>query len=165
MVELGLRGWTAVAAKVCRAVARDGEDHAVGCDLADPVVAGIGDEDVAEGVYHDALRMVELGLGGRTAVATEACVPGLAARVIDDDAVGADLADPVVVGIGDEDEDVALGVHLHRDTFRMVELGLGGRTSIAYVACLTILVARDEADDRDLFEHRGAAGEVAPSPL
>ena len=41
----------------------------MGSDLADPVVAGIGDEEVAEGVHRDARGCVELGGGGQDAAA------------------------------------------------------------------------------------------------
>ena len=45
----------AVDAEVRRlAAARDGIDHAGRADHADPVVMGIGDEEVAGGVHRDA---------------------------------------------------------------------------------------------------------------
>src|SRR5208282_5051307 len=136
-----------------RPIARDGGDDAVGADLADPVVAGIGEEEVTGGIHRDAVRLVKLGLRGRTVVAAEARYPS--ARDGGDDAVGADLADPVVAGVGDVE--VAGGVH--RDALRMVELGSRGRTAVATEARYPS--ARDGTDgDRDLFERRGAAGEV-----
>ena len=44
-------------------------DHAVGVDLADPLVEGVGDVDVAVLAEGDGPGVVQLGLGGRPAVA------------------------------------------------------------------------------------------------
>src|SRR5208337_4725504 len=122
---------TAVAAEARYPIARDGGDAAVAADLADPVAAGIGDEEVAGGVHRDARGRVEPGGGGRDAVDAEVRRP--AARIEGDDAEevtisagGADLADPVVTGIGDEE--VAEGVH--RDARGRVEPGGGGRDAV-----------------------------------
>ena len=107
-------------------------DAAVAADLADPVAAGIGDEEVPE-----ASTATPVGASSRAEVAgmplLDAEVRRPAARIEGDDAGevtisagGADLADPVVTGIGDEE--VAGGVH--RDARGRVEPGRGGRDAV-----------------------------------
>ena len=79
-----------------------------GVDLADAVVAGVGDEQVSGGVHRDAIGPVQFGGGGLSAVA--AIAQGSVAGDGGNDARGGvDLADAVVVGVGDEQ--VAAGVH------------------------------------------------------
>ena len=72
-VQVGGGGRAAVAAVAMRSIAGDGGDHAGGViDLADPVVAVVGDEEVAGGVHRDAYRAGQVGGGGRAAVAAVA---------------------------------------------------------------------------------------------
>ena len=72
----GRYNWALVAGplsplKPCRPVSRHGGDHAVR-DLADAVVVGVGDVEVAGGVHRDAAGAEQLGAGGRAVVAAEA---------------------------------------------------------------------------------------------
>src|SRR5207302_8137933 len=94
--------------------AGDGRDRAAGVDLADALVVAVGDVDVALGVDSDAVGLVEHRRGGGAAVAVGtggggAVLEGAggvgrtAAGERRDDAVGVDLADPLVEGVGDED--------------------------------------------------------------
>ena len=54
-VQFGGGGRTVIAAVALGAIAGDGGDHAGGViHLADPVVAGVGDEEVPGGVHRDA---------------------------------------------------------------------------------------------------------------
>src|SRR5208282_4767428 len=74
VVEFGGGGGAVVAAVARGAVARDGGDHpCAGVHLADAVVLGVGDEDVAAGVHRHAIGVVEFGGGGGAVVAAVAC--------------------------------------------------------------------------------------------
>ena len=73
-VQLGAGGRAVVAAEALRPVARHGGDHPVR-DLADAVVASVGDVQVAGGIHGDARGIVQLGAGGRAVVAAEADLP------------------------------------------------------------------------------------------
>src|SRR5439155_134534 len=97
----------------------------VGRHPADAVVRGVGDEEIARGVYGDAGRGLELGGSRQAAVATEAGPTG-AGDGRDDPGVGRHPADAVVVGVGDEE--VARGVH--GDAGRGLELGGGGGAAV-----------------------------------
>ena len=90
-----------------RAGAGDGGDHAARGDLADPVIAGVGDEDVALGVDRHALGVFQAGLGGGAAVAADGRPGGVAAVRAGagdggDDAARGDLAHAAVERVGDE---------------------------------------------------------------
>src|SRR5207253_1188676 len=67
---------------------------------ADAVVVGVGDEEVARGVHGDAGRGLELGGGRQAVVAEEAGSAGAGDRA--DVPARRDLADAVVVGVGNE---------------------------------------------------------------
>ena len=87
-------------------------------DLADDVVAAVGDEEVARRVHGDARGVVELGAGGRSAVAAVARSAVSGDR--GDHARGVvDLADDVVAAVGDEE--VPRGVQ--GDAHGVVEFG------------------------------------------
>ena len=103
VVEFGTGGRFAVAAVAPGSVAGNGADHARGeVDLADDVVAAVGDEEVVRGVHGDAHGVEELGAGGRLAVA--AVAPGPVSGNRADRAGGeVDFADDVVVAVGDEE--------------------------------------------------------------
>ena len=83
-------------------------DGAVGQDLLDGVVAGVGDEDVAGRVHRHPVRVAEPGADGL------------------DGAVGQHLLEGVVAAVGDED--VAGRVHRHpgREAEPGAEGGLDG---------------------------------------
>ena len=95
-------GRAAVAAVARGAVAGDGGDHAGGeVDLADCVVAAVGDEEVSLRVEGDAC-----GAWSSAAVAGPA-IAAVAGGAVTGDGVdharcGHDLADPIVRGIGDD---------------------------------------------------------------
>ena len=75
-VELGGNRLAAVAAiaRTAISIARHGGDHTGGMvDLADTVVAAVGDEDVPGGVQGHASRLVNLGGGRQAAVAAITC--------------------------------------------------------------------------------------------
>ena len=101
-----LRGDINWAATAGAAVARgsllsrpgDGDDGAIGRDAADLVIAEIGDHHVARRIHRQAVGRVQLRQAGRTPVAEEPGWP-FPARV-EMMPAGSDLADAVVVGIG-----------------------------------------------------------------
>src|SRR5439155_1535808 len=69
VVERGGGGRATIAAETRGAVARDGDDVAGGLDhLADAVVAGVGEEQVARRVQRHARGVVDRGGGGRAIV-------------------------------------------------------------------------------------------------
>ena len=123
-VQLGGGGGALVATKAGNTGAGKRGDDPVGRHPADAVVRGVGDEEIARGVYGDAGRGLELGGSRQAAVATEAGPTG-AGDGRDDPGVGRHPADAVVVGVGDEE--VARGVH--GDAGRGLELG-GGRQAV-----------------------------------
>src|SRR5207244_4239877 len=131
------------------AVAGDGADEARGRHLADALVVGIDDEDVAAGIDRHPGGVIEFGAGGRPAVAAEAAVPaagGAAAGDGADEARGRHLADALVVGI--DDEDVAAGIDRHPGG--VIEFGAGGRPAVAAEAAVPAAggaAAGDGADE------------------
>ena len=115
----------------------DGGDGPGWGDLADGVVEGVGDEQVAGAVEGDALRVVELRAGGGAAVSGEPAeaAAGLAGGVVaghggDDAGPGVDPADDVAGGVGD----VQVAVCVQRDAGGLVQPGEGGRAAVAGVA-------------------------------
>ena len=74
-VDLGGVGRRAILRIALRACAGVGGDDAAEVDLADAIVEGIGDVQIADDVYGDVLRPVELRGRGRDAVAVVACLP------------------------------------------------------------------------------------------
>ena len=94
------------------------DERAGGGELIDPVVAGVGDVDVARGIGGDAVGVGELpgaaardpGLAGAGAglklVLPVAHAPAVG---LDERAGGGELIDPVVVAIGDVDVARAIG--------------------------------------------------------
>src|SRR5262249_48291342 len=128
VVEVGRRGEFAVAVVADRAGAGDGDDDAVGQNLADAVGARVGDEDVAEGVGGEGGRLVCHRRGARAVVA--AVARGPSAGDGDNDSVGLDLADAVVALVGEVDVAAAIDGHAPR----RVDLGRGGGAVVAAVA-------------------------------
>ena len=101
-------------------------------DLADAVVAGVGDEQIARSIHGDTLRIVEVGGGSRAAVSAETAVvapvnsvatPATVVMIT----VRGDLADAGVAAVGDEQ----VAGSVHRDTLRIVELGGSGGAAVA----------------------------------
>ena len=109
--------------KPARPVSRHGGDHSVR-DLADAVVTGVGDVQVAGGIHGDAVGIIQLGAGGRAAVAADSLDP--VSRHGGDHPIR-DLADAAVTGVGD----VQVAGGIHGDAGGIVQLGAGGRTVVA----------------------------------
>ena len=100
-VEFGSGGGVAVSRKTGCAAAGDGGDDPRRIDLADAMVAGIGDVEVAAAVGADGGRRVELGGDGGVAVSRKT---GRAAAGDSGDASdGMDAADAMVARIGNVD--------------------------------------------------------------
>src|SRR5262249_31046423 len=124
-IQLGRGGEPPVTAVAGRAVPGKREDVS-GCldDFADDMVVDIGNEDVAAAVHGHAIGGVQLGRGGGPAVAAVTCGAGagdgedIARRLHQ-------LANDVVVEIGDED--IAVAVHGHAG--RIIELGCRRRAA------------------------------------
>ena len=100
--------------------ARHRGDRPAGADLADTVVAGIGDVEVPEAVYRRAMGEAEPRSGCRTAIPSEAMAPR--ARRCGDRASGIDLEDAVIAGISDIE---VAGAVVHHHVNGEVELCLG----------------------------------------
>src|SRR5262249_4968092 len=141
VIQLGRRGRSAVAAVAGRAGAGDGEDVAGRLhDLADAIIAGVGDVDVAAAVHGHAVRAIQHGGRGGAAVATAA---GRAGAGDGEDGAGGlhDFANAVRGGVGDEE--IAAGIDRH--ALRRSNPGRGGRSAVAAVG--RGAVARDGDDD------------------
>jgi hypothetical protein len=88
------------------------------------VVRGIGDEHVAVVVERHAGRILQVGLGGRTAIAQERGDAVAGDRR--DRPVRGDPTDPVVERVGDED----VASMIDRDPDRIVQLCVDGRATV-----------------------------------
>ena len=131
-------------------VAGDGDDVTGRLDnLADHVIAGVGDEQVARGVYSDTIGVVQLSGGRRPTVAavTARTIAGVETVAGDGDDVAGrldNLADHVVLIVGDEH--VARGVH--SDTIGGVQLGSGRGPVISGVIFATVACEVDDVAGR-----------------
>src|SRR5437773_2576822 len=96
-----------------------------GLDPADPLVAAVRDEQLARRVEGEAHGDIELGRGGRAAVAREPTRASDPRHRADRARRGDDLADHAVATVGDEE--VARPVE--NDVERQVEFGRGGRAA------------------------------------
>jgi hypothetical protein len=103
-MQRGRGGGPAVACVIGHAVARQRGDRSSGVDLPDPVVVGVGDEEVARAVDRDAVRLVQSGIRGEAAVAS-VVVPAGVGR---DDVGRIDAAYSMVSGVRDVDVAVAV---------------------------------------------------------
>src|SRR5207302_3650738 len=104
-----------------------GDDPGGGVDAADLVVARVGDDQVPVAVEQDALGSVDVGRGGRPAVAVVAVLSALPHDRRDDVGGVVDLADDVVGAVGD----VEVAVGRHRRGVGAAEGGLRGRPALA----------------------------------
>jgi len=106
-------------------------NSAGGIDAADPAVVRVGDKEIARGVDGDPTRRVKPRLGCRAAVAREGppVEPGRAApsHGRDKPCCGVDLADAVVVLVGDEQ----VSGPVEGNIGGAVKLRLGRRTAVA----------------------------------
>ena len=66
--QLRVDGRAAIAGVTRQAIAREGGDQAAGRHLADDVVAGVGDVEIAGGIHRHSLGRRDLGVGGRPAI-------------------------------------------------------------------------------------------------
>src|SRR5207237_9217520 len=78
--ELSRLGIAAVARITALAVARHGVDRSIPRDLADDVVAAVGDVQIAPGIQRDTARLVELRPDRWTSVSRIGCTPGECTR-------------------------------------------------------------------------------------
>src|SRR5215217_9705780 len=104
--------------------AGEGGDRAVSIDLADSAIVVTSDEQVPLSIDGDASREGQSSLGGRSSVPRVALFARPRDRV--DDAVSVDLADPVVLRIGDVDVSFAIERNVAGGQLR-----LGSRTAVA----------------------------------
>ena len=123
IVQLGAGG-LAVTAIACRSVSRHGGHRSVR-DFADAVVIRIGDVQVAGGIHGDAFGIVQLDGRGRALTAV-AC-RSVSRHGGDDRSVGKNLADALVIRIGD----VQVESRIHGDASGRVQLGAGGQSVVA----------------------------------
>ena len=79
-----------------------GDDAAGGIHFAHPVVAFVGNIDIAGGVQMDAARFIELGTAGRSAVAQAVDRIAAAGHCADNTGSGIDPTDTVVFRIRDK---------------------------------------------------------------
>ena len=122
IVETRLSCRAAIPAEPLLSRARNGGDRPGGIHLADAVVVGIGDVEVACAVHRHAIGQVETRLSCRAAVLAEPTTT----RNGGDRPDGIDLADAAVVAIGDVE--VARAVHRH--AIGIVETRLSCRAAI-----------------------------------
>src|SRR5579871_381221 len=130
-MQFGVLRVAAIAEESWIAVSHDGVDDAVGGDLADAVVAGVGDVDVPVGIDCDALGNAQQPIDGGASVvilAGSAAQAGLAgAGKGGDDAVRSDHADAVIGGVGD----VQIAGGVDGQALRGVQLGVHGGAVVA----------------------------------
>jgi hypothetical protein len=127
--QLRLSGRAAIATKPVRSIARYGSDYAVG-DLAEAVVAPVGEVDVAGDIHRDAPIFQLRGSRG-------AAIPAVALRSIPGhrrDHVVRHSADTVVVSV--DDVEIAYRAHSHR--VGITQLRAGGWSVIAAEAACSI---------------------------
>ena len=122
--ELRLGRRTPVPAETALPGPRDRGDRPGGIHLADALVEGIGDVEVARPVHRHAMGISELRLGRRTPVPAETARAGPRDR--SDRPGGIHLADAVVALIGD----VEVARPVHRHAIGAVELRLDRRTLV-----------------------------------
>ena len=110
-----------------------------------PVVGGVGDQDVAAGGDAEGMRLVEIGGGRGAAVAGESVLPGPGKA--DDHAVRADVAHLVAVVVGDQEA----AVRQHLDVGGRVQQGVGGGTAVTGRPALGGVA--DDGRDRAVRRH------------
>src|ERR1019366_5981285 len=105
-----------------RPVSHHGGDHPVR-NLADAIVASVGDVQVASRVQGDAVGPAQRGIGSRTVVAHEARSP---VSSHDGDHPVRNLADAIATLLGD----VEVASRVHRDGYGTPQPDAGGRTTV-----------------------------------
>jgi hypothetical protein len=124
LVEHHFGGQSFLAVETRLARASDRRDLAVSIDLADHAVVVVAEEQVSLSIEGEADRVFQSSLYSRPSVTRVA--PFARARNRVDDAVFVDLADPVVLCIGDVDVSLAIECDVVCGQLR-----LSSRTSVA----------------------------------
>src|SRR5215213_3583250 len=141
----------AVETRLARA--GDSRNRAGRIDLTDHAAVVVGEEHVSLSIDGDAPRVLQSSLGGRPSVPRVALFARACDRV--DDAVFVDLADPLVIQIGDVD--VSFGVE------RNVvggQLRLSSRATVAREASLPGAGEGGDRAGRIDLSHSGVVGQV-----
>ena len=125
LVEPGVDGRAAVPAEAGDGRTGEAGDDPVGVDLPDAVDLRLGDVEHAAGPHGDSAGLRQIGLASRAAVAVAASGPGPGDRR--DRSGGVDLADPVVVRVGD----VEIAGSVEEDPLRVGQLGADRRPVVA----------------------------------
>ena len=130
MTQLGAGGWSAIAGKISSAVADDCADRPRSRrNLANYIVFAVSYVQVAAGIKCNASRRIQLGAGGRPAIAGVArgSVPG---DRTDNAGARCNLADQIVSWIGD----VQIAAGVDRQGVRRIQLGAGSGTAVGGLA-------------------------------
>ena len=146
--QLGASGLCPIAGVPTGAVSRDGRDDPRGGHFADNVVIVVCDIEVARGVHRDTDWTVELRGGCQSTVS--GITPGPVASDCRNVTGGSDLPYYRVAPI----RNIEVSGGIQRKADRLIELGEGGKPSVARVTRGT--VARDRADNAgrcDLANH------------
>src|SRR5262249_11922936 len=145
--QLGGGRGAAVAGESGRAIAGERSDDAGRLDdLADAIVGGVGDVDVAAGVHGHSVGVGQPGGGCGAAVAGGA-VAAVASDGGDDGGGFHHFADGSVVGVGDVDVDARVEGH----AVGVIECGGGRGAAVAGVA--VVAVASDGDDVAGCLHH------------
>src|SRR5581483_3576807 len=126
---------------------------ATGCDLANAVVAIVGDVDVADPVYDHTAGKVERGRTGRSAGAVEESKVAVASEC-GGAAPGRDLADARIVIVAD----VEVAGSVDRGTEGTVEVGGSGRTAGAVHEAAGSISSQSAHDDCLAEQRRSEVG-------
>ena len=133
--NVGLQGRAAIAAVSRRASAGDGgDDAALRIDPADPMVAGVRDEEVAQTVDDDSAREGEPGRRCRATVSAKTETEGRAGHCAHHSSLCIDAANPAVLLVGDEE----VAQPVDGDIEGPVELRTGGRATITPDAIFSV---------------------------
>src|SRR6185312_17342286 len=109
------------------------DDSGIQMQPPDPLIADIANQECAVAVEQNAVRLVQLGLGARPAVAAEPPGAGPGYRR-DDPGFHIYFADDVVVTL--RDVQVALGIEAH--LMRHIQRRVFGGTAISPISLLTV---------------------------
>src|SRR5207237_2625323 len=118
--------------------ARHGRDPAIEADLANPVVSGIGEINIAGGIDDGRTWHKEQCTGCRSAIKAASADTGTGYGC---DCSGRQPAQPIRAGIANDQTALAI----QRDTFRVVQEGVHCRGSIGYRPISVI--AQNRVDD------------------
>ena len=138
--EISVRGWSMIPVIAGTAVPSNGDDGSGRLDnFANSVVGGIGNEEIAGGINGHTPRVVKGRVHRGHAVTAVASTPIPGDRG-DDTGRFHNLADAVVIGIGDEE--IAIGIDA--DSHRIIKIAIRGGHAIAVKACASVTGNRDD---------------------